>query len=98
MLVGLAVFVAPVRLTQVLILGAALSTACALLYIQDNVYQLIVNSFAGLALAAAGVIAFIALGRGGLPPAAGAPPDPSTLQRKDWSIPTSMCSYICARF
>lgn len=82
MLVGLAVFVAPVRVTQALILAAAFSTAISMLFLQNNIYSLIVNIFTGAALAAAGVIAFIALGRGGLPEAAGAPPDPSLLQRK----------------
>jgi proton-dependent oligopeptide transporter, POT family len=95
MLVGLAVFVAPVWLTQVLILGAALSTACSLLYIQDNTYQLIVNAFAALALAAAGVIAFIALSRGGLPPAAGAPPDPAILQQKLGPFRFDVLVYLC---
>ncbi len=82
MLVGLAVFVAPVRLTQFLILGAALATAVSMLFLQDNVYQLVINAFAGLALAIAGVVAFVALGRGGLPANAGGPPDPAFLLRK----------------
>jgi POT family proton-dependent oligopeptide transporter len=47
MLVGLAVFVAPVRLTQILILATSLATAIAMLFVKDNVYQLIVNIFAG---------------------------------------------------
>lgn len=82
MLVGLAVFVAPIRLTQGLILFGAFATAVGLLFIQDNIYQLIVNAFVGMALAVAGVIAFIALGRGGVPAGAGAPPNPSLLLRK----------------
>jgi POT family proton-dependent oligopeptide transporter len=81
MLIGLAVFVAPIRITQVLILGGALTTAIGMLFMQNNIYQLVVNAFTGLALAAAGIIAFIALGRGGLPASAGAPPDPSLLKR-----------------
>jgi POT family proton-dependent oligopeptide transporter len=82
MLVGLAVFVAPVRLTQILILTTSLLTAISMLFLQENVYQLIVNAFAGLALAVAGVVAFVALGRAGLPESAGAPPDPALLLRK----------------
>lgn len=82
MLVGLAVFVAPMRLTQGLILVGAFATAAGLLFIQDNIYQLIVNTFVGFALAVAGVIAFIALGRGGVPAGAGAPPNPNLLYRK----------------
>jgi POT family proton-dependent oligopeptide transporter len=82
MLVGLAVFVMPVRITQILILGGALATAISMLFLQDNIYTLIVNIFTGSALTAAGIIAFVALGRGGLPDTAGAPPDPDLLGRK----------------
>ena len=81
MLIGLAVFVAPVRLTQVLILGGAIMTAVGMLFMQNNVYQLAINIFAGLALLAAGIIAFIALGRGGLPANAGGPPNASRLKQ-----------------
>ena len=38
--------------------------------------------FCGFVLAVAGVVAFVALGRGGLPENAGAPPDPALLLRK----------------
>ena len=93
MLVGLAVFVAPRWLTQVLILGGALATAIAMPFFQDSLLQLGVRLFLGLALAIAGVIAYVALGRGGLPDEAGAPPDPSALLekmggfiRKDWAV------------
>src|SRR4051795_9301773 len=96
MLVGLAVFVAPVRLTQVLILGTAVATAASMLFLQDNTYQLIVSIFAGLALLAAGVIAFIALGRGGGPEDAGAPPDPALLQRKIGPLRTDVLIYLIA--
>lgn len=96
MLVGLAVFVAPVRLTQVLILSAALATGCAMLFIQNNVYQLIVNAFAGTALTAAGVIAFIALGRGGLPPNAGSPPNPGALRLRIGPFRIDVLVYLCA--
>ncbi len=96
MLVGLAVFVAPIRITQVLILGGALTTSIAMLFMQNNVYQLIVNAFSGLALAVAGVIAFIALGRGGLPPAAGAPPDPSLLRRMMGPLRLDVLVYLGA--
>jgi POT family proton-dependent oligopeptide transporter len=82
MLVGLAVFVAPVRLTQVLILGTAVATAISMLFFKENIYQLIVNLFAGVALIVAGIAAFVALGRGGLPENAGAPPDRELLLRK----------------
>jgi POT family proton-dependent oligopeptide transporter len=82
MLVGLAVFVVPVRITQALILTGAIGTAIALLYLQDSPLQLAVNGFVALALATAGVIAFVALGRGGLPSEAGRPRDPDACGRK----------------
>ncbi len=94
MLVGLAVFVAPVRLTQFLILGTALATAVSMLFMRENVYQLIVNAFAGLALAVAGIVAFVALGRGGLPENAGAPPDPALLLRKIGPFRTDVLIYL----
>jgi proton-dependent oligopeptide transporter, POT family len=74
MLVGVAVFVAPVRLTQALIAVGAIATAIAMLFLQNNTYQLIVHVFVGVSLLAAAGAAFIALGKGGLPAEAGAPP------------------------
>jgi len=74
MLTGVAVFVAPVRITQVLILGGAFGTSGSLLFLYNSPYQLAVNAFVATALAAAAVIAVIALGRGGLPAGAGRPP------------------------
>jgi proton-dependent oligopeptide transporter, POT family len=74
MLTGVAVFVAPVRLTQVLIVGGALATSASLFFLQGNVYQLAVNAFVAVSLAAAALIAATALGRGGLPRDAGGPP------------------------
>jgi len=82
MLVGLAVFVAPIRLTQILILSGALGTSVALLFLQDSGLQLVVNALVAAALAAGGIIACIALARGGLPPEVGAPPDIGALTRK----------------
>ncbi|MBN2477418.1 MAG: MFS transporter [Pirellulales bacterium] len=79
MLIGVAVFVAPTRLTQLLILGGALSTAIAMPMLQDTLLQLAVRIFMALALAVAGVIAFAALGRGGLPERAGTAPSEKRL-------------------
>ncbi|MCG8420770.1 MAG: peptide MFS transporter [Proteobacteria bacterium] len=81
-LVGVAVFVAPVRLTRGLILVSAFATAVAMVWLQNNPYLLAVNAVVALALVVAGVVAFIALGRGGLPAEAGASPGVETLQRK----------------
>jgi proton-dependent oligopeptide transporter, POT family len=74
MLTGVAVFVAPVRLTQALIVGVALATSASLFFLQGNVYQLAVNAFVAVSLATAALIAATALGRGGLPRDAGQPP------------------------
>ncbi len=93
MLVGLAVFVAPIRLTQIMILGGALATSVSMLFLQNNPYQLAVNIFVAVALAIAGFLAVAALERGGLPKEAGATSDPERLKRRlggilriDWSI------------
>lgn len=82
MLVGIAVFVAPTRLTQILILGGAVTTSIAMPFLQDSTLQLAVRLLLAAALTAAGVVAFLALGRGGLPKWAGAPRDPEAVKRK----------------
>ena len=83
MLTGVAVFVAPTRVTQVLIMAGAVSAAFSLFYFHpDNPFSIAVNAFVGVSLLAAGVIAWIALSRGGLPKQTGAPPDLSRLRRK----------------
>ncbi len=79
MLVGVAVFVAPTLLTQLLILGGAVSTAVAMPFLCDTWLQFGVRIFLGVALAAAGLISFIALGRGGLPEKAGKAPSEDRL-------------------
>lgn len=79
MLVGVAVFVAPTLLTQLLILGGAVSTAVAMPFLCDTWLQFGVRIFLGVSLAAAGLIAFVALGRGGLPEKAGTAPSEDRL-------------------
>jgi proton-dependent oligopeptide transporter, POT family len=79
MLVGLAVFVAPGYVCQALILVGALLTAIGMVYIQDNAILLAINAFVAAILVAAGIVAFVALGRGGLPEDAGAPNNPKRL-------------------
>lgn len=94
MLTGLAVFVAPVRITQVLIMSGAVAAALGLFYFRpDNPFSTGVNIFVGIALLIAGVIAWVALGRGGLPAQVGAPSDPERLRRPvagpisaEWSV------------
>jgi len=83
MLVGLAVFVASVRLTQILILTGALGGAIALLKLTDSGLQLAtMNAPVAVALVASAIIACVALARGGLPSEAGAPPNLGALKRK----------------
>jgi proton-dependent oligopeptide transporter, POT family len=85
MLTGVAVFVAPVRLTQLLILGGALVTGISLLFLQNNPYNLAINMFVGASLIAAGVVAFVAIGRGGIPADAGQPP-PAARGKPLWPV------------
>jgi POT family proton-dependent oligopeptide transporter len=82
MLVGVALFVAPTRVTKWLLLLAALATAGGLLVFHPNdPFSIGVNVFVGLSLLVAGGMAWVALGRGGLPPQAGAPRDPERLRK-----------------
>ena len=80
MLVGVAVFVLPTRVTQLLILGGALATSIAMPFLQDSFLQLGVRLLLSVALTAAGVAAFMALGRGGLPKWAGAPRNAAVIE------------------
>jgi proton-dependent oligopeptide transporter, POT family len=94
MLIGLAVFVAPIRVTQGMIATGALGTAVSLFVFRpDNPFYIAVNVFVALSLLAAAGVACVALGRGGLPAQAGLPPDPSKLRAKlggglsaEWSV------------
>ncbi|MGE0787389.1 MAG: peptide MFS transporter [Sandaracinaceae bacterium] len=81
MLIGVAVFVAPTIVTQVLIGGGALAVAIAMPFWQDSMLQLAVRIFLGVMLAIAGAVAVRALGKGPLPASAGAPPDAEKLKK-----------------
>ncbi len=82
MLVGVAVFVAPTRFTQVLILGGAIATAVSLGWLGDNPLSKAANGFTAISLLIAAGVALVALQRGGIPPGAGAPPDAARLRRR----------------
>jgi len=84
MLVGLAVFIVPTAVAQALILGGAVLTAVTQVWLQGagDIYLLSVNVFVAAALIVAGVVAFRALSRGGLPGEAGQPPSLEALERK----------------
>ncbi len=75
MMIGLAVFVMPTLVTQLLIGAGALTAAGSLLwFVTDNPAAMIVNGVVAAALATSGVLSIMALGRGGLPDDAGRPP------------------------
>ncbi len=77
MLVGLAVFWMPVGVARILILLGALGAGLGLFTLEGGLL-LLVNGFVGIAIITAAVVAFVALGRGGLPEGIGdLPEDPS---------------------
>ena len=77
MLVGLAVFVAPTIVTQLLILGTALASAYGMaFYNAGDTFSIISNIFVLVALLISGIAAVMALSKGGLPKEAGGAPDP----------------------
>jgi proton-dependent oligopeptide transporter, POT family len=102
MLAGVAVFVAPTRITQLLILGGAMATAISMPFLQDSLLQLGVRLLLSLSLAVGGVIAFSALGRGGLPDAAGRAPSEDRLNQlaipalREKAVPYSVCVVLAA--
>jgi POT family proton-dependent oligopeptide transporter len=81
MLIGVAIFAAPNRLTQILILVGGLATAAAMPWLQDSLLQLGVRLFLSASLLLSAGVAVVALGRGGLPKQAGAPPADPPLAR-----------------
>ncbi|NCG18254.1 MAG: MFS transporter, partial [Rhodobacterales bacterium] len=94
MLVGLAVFVVPGRLARWLILSTALATAFGQVVVQDNWLLLAINAYVAIALIISGVAAFVALGRGGLSPETGAPPDMALLKKPIMGIPLEYLVYL----
>lgn len=93
MLVGVAVFTMPTRITQLLIGGGAVATSIAMLFLWDSTIQLAVRIFMGIMLIGAATIAVAALQKGPLPAWAGAPPSEEALTKKvagllraDWTV------------
>lgn len=83
MLTGLAVFVLPPWVARVAIVSGALAAATGLLYFHPvEMLPTAVNVFVAISLVVAAVIAGTAIHRGGLPPDAGAAPDPERLRRR----------------
>ncbi len=95
MLIGVAVFVAPSKLTQALIGTGALATAIAMPFWQDSLLQLAVRIVLGVMLVIAGVVAVMALQKGPLAKEAGAPPDPEKLRKKLFGVlPAEYAVYL----
>jgi POT family proton-dependent oligopeptide transporter len=99
MLVGLAVFVLPAGLTRFLVLMGALGSGTAMIYLNKDevIYALGPNVLVALYLIVTGVVAFLAMGKGGLPAWAGAPRDPSALKAKVGGVlPAEYAVYLGA--
>lgn len=76
MLIGVAIFVAPTVITQLLILAAALVSAYGLIfYNAGDTFSLASNIFVAVALIISAAAALMALGKGGLPKEVGLPPN-----------------------
>jgi proton-dependent oligopeptide transporter, POT family len=83
MLIGAAIFAAPTRFAQATVLiGAAFAAVGLVFYHPASVLSIAVNVFVSIVLLIAAVIAAMALGRGGLPAEAGAPPDRDRLRKR----------------
>ena len=97
MLTGLAVFVAPRRVTQVLILtGAGAGAVGLFVFTPDSGLQVAINLIVGAALLAAGFIACTALSRGGLPEDAGAAPNAERLRKRVFGVVSQeWLVYLC---
>jgi POT family proton-dependent oligopeptide transporter len=83
MLTGLVVFVLPGWLARIAIVSGAVAAAVSLLYFHPvEALSTAASVFVALSLLAAAAIAAMAIHRGGLPPDAGAPPNPERLRRR----------------
>ncbi|MCC6807304.1 MAG: MFS transporter [Deltaproteobacteria bacterium] len=84
MLIGLAIFVAPNRLTQMLIGAGSLASAASLIYfaLEDKILLYYVNAPIAIALLVAAVISVTALEKGGVPKHLGLPPQGEGLFKK----------------
>jgi proton-dependent oligopeptide transporter, POT family len=92
MLVGLAVFVAPNLLTQVLIaLTATVSVVAMIRFNAGDTFSLISTYFVVFALIISGIIAITALTRGGLPKEIGSPPNPELWQKNLIKVLIGIC-------
>ncbi len=84
-------------LARLIIVAGAFAGAIALVkFGPENIYSLAINYFVAVVLALAGIAAWIALGRGGLPKQAGAAPDVEVLRRSVFGIPVEWMVYLGA--
>ena len=99
MLVGLVVFVLPASITRVVILITALASGMGMIGVSltKSVYEAAAYSLVALFLVGAGLYAFAAIGKGGLPEGAGDAPDPVALNKKVLGlIPAQWAVYLGA--
>ncbi|MFK7818880.1 MAG: peptide MFS transporter, partial [Planctomycetaceae bacterium] len=86
MMIGLAVFVMPNIVTQLLIGGGAVASAVGMLIFRpDNIYAIAINVFVAICLVISAVAAVMALSRGGLPKEAGGRPEGKDASN-DWKV------------
>ena len=84
-------------LLRLVIMATALGAAYGLFrFGPDNIYSQLINYFVAIALLIAAVVAWIALGQGGLPANTGAPPDEAALRRRIAGIPAEWLTYLGA--
>ena len=97
MLIGVAVFVMPSRITQLLIGGGAVTTAIALPFLQDTFIQLLVRILMAAVLLVAGGVAIRALSIGAIPEWAGQPPSMERLKTRLLGfLPADLAVYLGA--
>ena len=88
---------APFSIHRHLTPGAFAAVVGLLKFHPTEVISMSASIFVAAALAVSATIAIVAIGRGGLPDAAGAPPDPKRLARRLWGIlPLEWAVYLGA--
>ncbi|HEV3022515.1 MAG TPA: oligopeptide:H+ symporter, partial [Pirellulales bacterium] len=87
MLTGLAVFVLPGGIARWVIMAAAVVTMAGLFtFHRDDPFSIAANVAVGIALLAAAIVTWVAIGRGGLPHEAGRPRHPERLDEPAFGV------------
>jgi proton-dependent oligopeptide transporter, POT family len=96
MLIGLAVFVLAPWMAQVAIAAGAIAASAGMLWFHPSeLISTLAYVFVVIALLVSATVAILAIGRGGLPQNAGAPPDRARLKRRVAGIlPTEWAVYL----